>query len=269
MFPIIFLICIALIIFLARIWFGHKTVQRLLSTPLNENERKIVVKYIPLYRKLPTDLRAKLDGKINRFRHQVTFYGVLELEVSDEMQFAIAAQACLLVVNKDDTWFKNLKTILVYPDAFKSRQVETNGYVQTVSEKVRIGESWSRGPVVLSWAHAAEGAFIADDGHNVVFHEFAHQLDDISGHTDGMPVMKNIKSERAWAKAFLDGYQRLLETIEAGGKPFLDPYGATDHAEFFAVSVEYFFEKPAELKHNEPEIFNQLVAYFNINPLDW
>jgi MtfA peptidase len=105
---------------------------------------------------------------------------------AEEMRLSIAAQACLLVVNID-TWYDNLRTILVYPSAFKSKRVRYKGYVVTERETVRTGESWARGPVILSWTHAREGAANDHDGHNVVFHEFAHQIDDLSGHTDGVP----------------------------------------------------------------------------------
>ena len=104
------------------------------------------------------------------------------------MELTIAAQACLLIANKD-MWYDTLLTILIYPDAFTSRRVKHDGFVVTEGETTRLGESWARGPVVLSWFQSAQGAFIDDDGHNVVLHEFAHQLDGLSGHTDGAPIL--------------------------------------------------------------------------------
>ena len=188
-----------------------------------------------------------------------------ELSVSDEMRYGIAAQACLLVLNKDDAWYKNLKTILIYPDAFKSTQRQTDGYVETAREITRIGESWARGPVVLSWAHTREGAFIDDDGHNVVFHEFAHQLDDLSGDTDGAPVLKDRAKAEEWAQTFREAFKRLQEDLAANQATLIDPYGATSPAEFFAVCVEIFFERPADLKREEPNLYHQLSEYFRLD----
>ena len=121
-------------------------------------------------------------------------------------------------------------------------------------------------PVVLSWAHAERGAFIDDDGHNVVLHEFAHQLDDQTGETGGAPILDKGHDPDEWASAFRDAYARLKADVEAGRETFLDPYGATAHAEFFAVAVEFFFEKPRELKREEPAVYDQMVAYFRVDP---
>ena len=251
-----------------RFWTNRQRDKALLAAPLTQTQRAIVTRSTPLYEKLPADMRQALEGKINLFLNQINFQGYEGLEVTDEMRLTIAAQACLLVVNKD-VWYKNLRTILIYPTAFKSQQVESDGYVQTVRETVRAGESWARGPVVLSWAHAKHGAFIDDDGHNVVLHEFAHQLDDLSGDTDGAPILDQTHNGAAWTTVFRDAYARLVKDVEQGRDPFLDPYGATKPAEFFAVAVEFFFEKPIELKREEPALYDQLTAYFRLDPAAW
>lgn len=119
---------------------------------------------------------------------QVDFYGQNGLEVTEDMLLSIAAQACLLLANRD-VWYDNLRTILLYPSAFKSLRRNFNGYVVTEQEITHIGESWSRGPVILSWPHSNHGSLNPEDGHNVVLHEFAHQFDDLSGSIDGIPVL--------------------------------------------------------------------------------
>ncbi|PRY79467.1 glucose-regulated metallopeptidase M90 [Yoonia maritima] len=136
-----------------RIWQKQKLRQRLLKAGLSDSERKIVVEQVPLIRRLPPQLTAKLEGKIRLFLHQVDISGCNGLEVSEKMRLSIAAQACLLIVNSDD-WYKNLRTILVYPSAFKSITTTHDGFVVQQEEVVRYGESWSRGPVILSWEHS-------------------------------------------------------------------------------------------------------------------
>ncbi len=250
-------------------WMQHDTRSKLLSAPLRGAQQAMLAPRFPIYRKLPKELRLKLEGKINLFLHQVRFHGQDELEVTEEMRLLIAAQACLLIVNKDDLWYDDLRSILIYPGAFKSKQTEHDGYVETERENTRIGESWESGPVVLSWAHAARGAFIDDDGHNVVMHEFAHQLDDQTGDVGGAPILDKDHDPDEWASAFRDAYARLRAEVDAGRETFLDPYGATAHAEFFAVAVEFFFEKPAALRREEPAVYEQLVKYFEVDPAGW
>ncbi len=247
-------------------WKRRRKRRRLLAAPLSPGQRAFVARHVSLYRRLSPALRAKLEGKINLFLDQVTFLGCDGLEVTEEMRLAIAGQACLLVLNKDNRWYDDLFTILVYPGPFKTRHVETDGFIETVSEEVRSGESWALGPVVLSWADAERGAFIDDDGHNVVIHEFAHQLDEQSGDSDGAPLIDRNQDSAEWARIFRTAYERLLRDAEAGRETILDPYGAEAPAEFFAVAVECFFETPAALKRAEPDLYDQLAAYFRLDP---
>ena len=254
-------------------WVFYRQVQKkqarkgLLAAPLSEDDRAIVADYVPLTKRLPAEMRSAFEGKINLFLDQVQFHGCNGLEVTRDMRLAIAAQACLLVVNSP-AWYSHLTTILVYPGAFKSRQQSHEGYVVTEGEVVRTGESWSRGPVILSWQHSNQGARHDHDGHNVVIHEFAHQLDDLSGHTDGAPALGD-QSFTDWARVFVEAYERHRDNVEAGRRTMIDPYGAEGHEEFFAVAVEAFFEKPTKLKEVEPEVYDQLATYFRLDPSIW
>jgi Mlc titration factor MtfA (ptsG expression regulator) len=251
-----------------RYWSKQQTRTKLLATALSDHQRAIVAEQVPLIQKLPSELRGKLEGKINVFLHQVDFIGCDGLEVTEEMQLSIAAQACLLVVNSD-AWYKHLRTILIYPGAFKSQEKGHDGYVVIERETVRTGESWSRGPVVLSWAHTEQGAIDDKDGHNVVLHEFAHQIDDLSGHTDGAPILNRGQSFADWERVFIEAYDRHVRNVERGHKTVLDAYGADGLEEFFAVAVEVFFEKPVALKREEPAVYEQLSGLFRLEPITW
>lgn len=246
----------------------RQRVQHLLSQPLSEDQRAILDKQVPNVSRLPTELSGKLEGKINRFLDQVQFTGCNGLEISEEIRVSIAAQACLLVVNID-TWYDNLTTVLVYPGAFKSRQTQHNGYVVVEREIVRTGESWSRGPVILSWTHSQQGAANDTDGHNVVFHEFAHQIDDLSGRTDGVPNLDPKQKYSDWARVFDTAYKKHVRLVQNGRSTVIDAYGAEGYEEFFAVSVEVFFERPVALKHEEPDVYEQLSTLFQLDPSSW
>ena len=120
------LICIGLGVWLNRRRKAKEARQALLQTPLSDVERKVTLEQVPLLQKMPSDLRAKLEGKMNLFLDQVEFIGCNGLEITEEMELSIAAQACLLVVNTD-AWYVHLRTVLVYPGAFKSMTIATIG----------------------------------------------------------------------------------------------------------------------------------------------
>jgi len=251
-----------------RYWSRQQIRTSLLAAALSDHQRAIVAEQVPLTRRLPSELRGKLEGKINAFLSQVEFIGCNGLEVNEEMQLSIAAQACLLIVNSD-TWYEHLHTILIYPGAFKSRQTEHKGYVVTERETVRTGESWSRGPVVLSWAHTKQGAINEKDGHNVVFHEFAHQIDDLSGRANGIPILDKSQSFADWGHVFVEAYESHVQHVHAGRNTVFDAYGAEGPEEFFAVAVEVFFERPVALKRKEPAVYKQLAMLFRLEPSTW
>jgi MtfA peptidase len=251
-----------------RFWSAQRMRKRLLASGLSRHQRAIVEKSVPLIRKFPPELRGKLEGKINVFLNQIDFIGCDGLEVTEEMQLSIAAQACILVVNTD-TWYANLQTILIYPGAFKSRKTERHGSIVTEHETVRVGESWARGPVVLSWADAKHGARNDKDGHNVVFHEFAHQIDDLSGHTDGIPVLNKDQSFAAWERVFVSAFKKHVRNVKNRHKTVFSAYGATGPEEFFAVAVEVFFERPAALKREEAAVYQELASLLRLDPLTW
>ncbi|MEO0765367.1 MAG: M90 family metallopeptidase [Pseudomonadota bacterium] len=242
--------------------------QQVLASRLTDAEWDTIRAQVPLATKLPPPLREPFEGKVALFLNQVDLVGCNGLEVTDEMALSIAAQAALLVVNTD-AWYRNLTTVLIYPGAFTSRQTTQDGYVVTEKEVVRLGESWSRGPVVLSWKDAQQGGLNDADGHNVVLHEFAHQLDDLSGQTDGAPPMADGQSFAMWRKVIVDAYERHVTNTDAGRKTVIDPYGAQSHEEFFAVAVEAFFEKPRALRRSEPEVYDQLATLLNVDPATW
>ncbi|MFA3915902.1 M90 family metallopeptidase [Ruegeria hyattellae] len=251
-----------------RYWSRKQQRAVLLQTPLSDHQRTTIANLVPIVRRLPPDLRAALDGKVNLFLDQVDFVGCDGLEITEEMELSISAQACLLVVNSD-LWYDNLTTILIYPNAFKSRQRRQSGYVVTEKEVVRTGESWDRGPVILSWAHSRQGAMNDRDGQNVVFHEFAHQIDDLSGRTNGVPILSEGQSFAEWEHVFLTAYDTHVRAVESGHRTVIDPYGAEGHEEFFAVSVEVFFERPQALKSDVPEVYEQLSKLFRLDPIAW
>ena len=241
---------------------------QLLATPLTAQQREIVARIVPVTRRLSEALRPALEGKINLFLDQVTFHAYGELELTEAMKLSIAAQACLLVVNSP-VWYNTLRTVLVYPSTIVTGRGHHDGEIVHEGPGTIAGESWSRGPVVLSWDHALQGGLDPDDGHNVVIHEFAHQLDNLTGHTNGIPILRKGQRYERWEKAMLEAYEGHVARVEAGHASLIDPYGATNHQEFFAEAVVTFFEKSKAMRRDEAALYAQLAELFALDPADW
>jgi MtfA peptidase len=243
--------------------------RRLRRRPLPEAWRAILRRQ-PLYRRLPPRLQAELRGHLQVFLAEKRFTGCAGLTVTDLMRVTIAAHACLLLLNRDADYFPFLREVLVYPAAFVSERLQVDAVgLHTDLGRVLLGESSDRGQVVLSWDDARIGAADADDGRNVVIHEFAHQLDQEFGHANGAPLIGGRAEYARWSEAFADAYARLRHQLARGLPTVLDPYAATDPAEFFAVACEQFFEQPVPLLREEPALYAQLSRYFAVDPVSW
>ncbi|MHA7872451.1 MAG: M90 family metallopeptidase, partial [Hyphococcus sp.] len=231
--------------------------------------RHIVASRAPLYRRLPAAHRARLEGLINRFLDEITFHGAGGLQMTDEIRLTIAAQACLLLVNKPNRWFTSLRTVFVYPATFKAKLRQADGHILRERDQARAGESWQRGPVVLAWDQTLRGAVLDRDGFNVVLHEFAHQLDEQTGVSDGAPLLDRDQSAAQWAQVLRGAFERLKTDLESGHPNIIDAYGATSPAEFFAVATEVFFERPRDLRLQEPALYRELTHYYRLDPAAW
>lgn len=230
----------------------------------------IIERNLPFYQRLPKAIKKRLQGHIRVFLSEKQFIGCGGLRLSEEIKLTIAAVACLLLLNERGKYYPKLSSILVYPSAYRVSQTERWGdYVIEESDVVRLGESWLRDQVVLSWEQILVDTTHWQDGRNVILHEFAHQLDTEDGRADGVPILKESSDYPRWSRVFNQEYQRLLRKTQQGHLTVIDKYGATNPAEFFAVATETFFEKPLLLKQKHPELYGELQRYYQINPLEW
>ena len=197
------------------------------------------------------------------------FIGCQGLAVTDEMRVLIAAQAALLLLNRRAGYFRNLRQVLVYPGAFVVDRAVNDGGVVHDQRRALAGESWQQGQLILSWDDVLRGAATPDDGRNVVIHEFAHQLDQETGTANGAPPMGSPARRARWAAVMAAEFDQLRQRVQAGRHGVIDPYAATDPAEFFAVVSELFFEQPRELAVAHPRLFREFARYYGTNPLHW
>jgi len=240
------------------------------ARPFPDAWREILRWRVPYFRRLPADLQLALKQHIQVFLDEKSFVGCGGLEINDVIRVTIAAQACLLLLNRKTDYYPGLHEILVYPAAFEvpTRQVDASGLV-TEKKEGRVGESWARGQVVLSWHDTVEGAAAHEDGHNVVLHEFAHQLDQETGSANGAPILPSRRRYREWSSVFNAGYAQLQARLGVGEPSVLRAYAATSPGEFFAVATEVFFEQPAGLLQEYPALYEQLARYYRLDPLSW
>jgi Mlc titration factor MtfA (ptsG expression regulator) len=237
------------------------------ARPFPDEWRGYVERHVPYVALMGDDELAELEGHIQVFLAEKSFEGCGGLEMTDEIRVSIAAQACVLLIGRDTDYYPGLESILVYPSAYVAttrRALPGGAVVET--EQTRLGESWSSGQVVLSWDDVEHGAADVEDGENVVFHEFAHQLDGLNPASDGAPVLDQRSMYIAWARVLGGEYQRLLADLARRRKTLLDRYGGTNPAEFFAVATETFFERPVTLRRRHPELYEQLALFYKQDP---
>ncbi|MBT8048503.1 MAG: zinc-dependent peptidase [Xanthomonadales bacterium] len=267
--PWIFLALVLVVIALALL-IPRFRLKRAVSAPFPEEWVPILERNIGVYRNLPLSLRQQLRLLIKQFLHQKHFSGARGLEVTDEMRVTIAAQACMLQLNRRGALYPRLKYIILYPSAFVVSRPELNqAGVVSHGRKGLLGESWQNGKVILAWDNVLHGARNFVDGSNVVLHEFTHQLDSETGSADGAPLLAGASSYRSWAAALSGEFGELQKDARIGRRSLMDHYGATNPAEFFAVATETFFEKPRRMARDHPELFAVLQSYYRVNPGEW
>lgn len=263
-----FLVLVSIAAAIAYYWPRWRQ-RRVLEQPFNPQWLTIVRDALPFFDRMSESERKQLLDLIRLFLAEKTFHGCNGQVIDDTVRVAIAAQACLLLLNRATLVFAGTRHILVYPEAFiHEGEVEgEDGVVSTFSED-RLGESWQEGKVILSWDDVLYGLEDFGDGENVVLHEFAHQLDIESGSQDGAPPLRH-NDPAQWKAVMSAAYDALAESAELGEETLMDPYGATDPAEFFAVATETFFECADEMALDHPALFNELKKYYCVDPRQW
>lgn len=251
--------------------------KKLRATPLPEEWRQLIAARNPFYRRLPEADRRELEGHVQIFLAEKQFEGCGGFAVEEEHKYLIASQACLLLLHRDTDYFPDLETILVYPTMYvvpTTRHV--GGGVMHERDETRAGESWREGAIVLAWEDVRNGMESPWRGHNLVLHEFAHQLDYEDGRADGAPLLgsgepASVRNQRYadWSRVMGSEYEQLRAQVQRGERTLLRAYGATNPAEFFAVATEYFFCKARELQQTHPALYEQMKLYYKQDPAGW
>jgi len=190
----------------------------------------------------------------------------LALDAGQRLQ--LAALCCLPLLRFGEQGLAGWSQVLVYPGAFRVHRRhhdEDTGVVAEWAEEL-VGESWDRGPLVLSWDDVQSDLAEPEEGFLLVVHEMAHKLDALDGAMDGTPPLPSAW-QREWARDFQTAYDAFRARVDAGEDTAIDDYAAEDPDEFFAVTSEYHFTAPALLAREMPEVAAHLLRFYGPSPL--
>jgi Mlc titration factor MtfA (ptsG expression regulator) len=212
------------------------------------------------------DLEA-LRRLTSLFLDEKEFAGAGGLEVTDAMAVRIAVQACLPVLRLGLQPYRGFVGIVVHPDeVVAAREVMDDDGVVHRYDEVLTGEAMEGGPLMLSWTDVHAAGESADWAYNVVIHEFAHVIDMGDGEPDGVPPLPGVEVRQRWRAAIEVEYEMFCRWTDEGRDTVLDPYGASEIGEFFAVAVEAFFVASSDMRDEHPALYALFAEYFQQDP---
>jgi len=248
--------------------FKQRRRRQLRSQSVPNEWRSIISQNLPFFNRLAWADQRELLGHVQVFLAEKRFEGCGGLRLTDEIRVTIATQACLLLLHRRTDYYPRLVTILVYPSGYvvdEERHVE--GHIWEEGQEGRLGETGGEmGSMVLAWDAAKSGATDPSDGKNLVLHEFAHQLDFEDFIGDGVPSLGSRREKLSWAEVMKMEFAALRAADATGISTLLDTYGATNAAEFFAVTTEAFFERPVALQQQHPRLYGGMRRFFRQDP---
>lgn len=248
-------------------WWHERRRDKLLEQPFRDAHRAVLERNVKHYGWLDAAEQQQLRDLVQVFVAEKAWEGCGGLELTDEMRVTIAGQACLLVLALPHRLYREVDSILVYPStvlrpAAREGVFTRSGSLVASGPIALLGEAHLRGPVILTWDRVLRDGQQPRDGHNVVYHEFAHKLDMLDSRADGTPPLATGEEVARWRAVCERVFLNLRERTERGAATFLDEYGATNEAEFFAVATEHFFEQPRALQRAEPDLYEVLHAFY-------
>ena len=251
-------------------WLRDNRRAELRTVPFPPEWEAVVRANVKHYSLLDVAERDELQAMMQVFLDEKSWEGCGGLELNDEIRVTIAAEACLLQLGLPHDYYRNVESILVYPSTVMIPE-RTQGVFEHVDSPVDdscaiLGQAFAHGPVILVWDAVLHGARHPEQGHNVVYHEFAHKLDMLDGAADGTPPLASSEQLAEWVAVCSREFLRLRSCAGKGHKTFLDGYGATNEAEFFAVATEEFFDRPQALLEHSRDLYHVLSSYYHQDP---
>ena len=198
---------------------------------------KSIHDHVPLYEKLPWELRAPYQDKVLHFVDSKNFRACGKMdEVTEEMRVAIAGNACLLLLNDTgESNFPEVLTVLLYP------QDEDDPSARSSC-------------VALVWDAQKSQATDPRDRESSILASIASNL--------GWKALPAPLLLTTWARvrstAFNHMHPGLLEKSAAG-----------DPSDVFAVATEMFLATPAVLQQQHPALYDAMRHFYKVDPARW
>ncbi len=250
-------------------WFKRRHRARLLAQPFPAIWLETLERRVAPYRAIAESDRRRLRDLVQVFIAEKYWEGCNGLTVTDEMKAVIAGYACTLLLGIEHDYFSHVLSVLIYPTDYIAPARHDSAGAILESNESRHGEAWYRGPVILSWREIEDDITHPWDGQNLIFHEFAHQLDMLDREVNGTPPLHSREQAERWNRVMTAEYDQLIRDARRGRPTLIDPYGTTNEAEFFAVTTECFFDAPVALRDYHSDLYNLLREYYGQNPAEW
>ncbi|MDG2382548.1 MAG: zinc-dependent peptidase [Pirellulaceae bacterium] len=249
-------------------WLKRRRRQQIISQPFPAEWNSVLRQNVKQFGLLTDQEQNQVRDDLAVLVAEKNWEGCGGLTISDEIKVTVSALIAILVLGMGDEYFDAVLSILVYPDAYVAPGAHAvEGGLIVEGGSAREGEAWYRGPVILSWSDVLRSGQGNSWGHNLVFHEFAHQLDMLNGRVaDGIPPLESARETTRWERLIQQTYQQLCQNCAEGQSTVFDCYGTTNIAEFFAVATEAFFEKPQQFQRHHPELYSIFRNYYQQDP---
>lgn len=251
-------------------WLPQRRWREARRHPLSSADRQLLSEIFPPYDTLTIEERARLELLMQyflRFKNITVLQGA---PLSREEELLLASHACLLLLHqRARAPFATVTNVFIMPASYIESDNPVDPETGVPFHFERLGELQQRGPMIIS---REELQALKSDDHNfvnIVVHEFAHELDQSDGAFDGTPELGSAQAYRRWAQVMGQEFERLRAQQAAGEETRIDPYAATDEAEFFAVVAEHFFTAPRDLEEGHPELFALYREFFGLDPRRW
>jgi Mlc titration factor MtfA (ptsG expression regulator) len=239
--------------------------RKALLQPFPDAWRTLLASSLVHWGLLDDDERTRLEDLVRVFLVDKKWQAARDFDLTEDIRVLISAMACLLILGLDDGYYDTVRWIEVHPTTVVRTGLRGTGVPGVVSDSPLpiLGEASFDGPVIIAWDAAVANARHPERGHNVVYHEFAHKLDMGDRLVDGTPRFEDADTRQRWIEVCTVEFESLRRG-EAG--PLLDPYGAVNPAEFFAVVTEIFFDRPLDLQHAKPDLYGVLQSFYRQDP---
>ncbi|MBI3236039.1 MAG: zinc-dependent peptidase [Bacteroidetes bacterium] len=215
----------------------------------HQNIHQYIYKNFAFYRAYSTEDQHEFTNRILDFISRKRIVGMDDFYMDDETKILVSIPAIRITFGLTDYHLPTLKTIGVYPSVF---------YNDFIRQEVK-GITFATGVMYLSHEHLIQGNSTEVDHINLGLHEMAHAFKIfIEKVEDEAPVLLEELRE------FEEHAEEMMEMIRTGELTYFRKYAEVNSHEFFAISIENFFEDTQQFKETMPETYSMLSSMLNI-----